>query len=110
MATTLAFSTPPGGVILPQAGKTQELGTADIHTFDRVRVFAKETAGVGAAIQLVLVEGNNTVGDLDTLNLTNDSVTRVYEVPGTTLSITANGPSPFGDQACVDVWVWGAAD
>lgn len=112
MATTLAFSTPPGWVVLP-AGKTVDLGTVDVHTFDQVRVFAKQTYAIAGTtvVQLILMEGSNTVGNLDTLDVGGTAqITRVYEVPGTTLSISANTPGAFGAEGCVDVWVWGAAD
>jgi hypothetical protein len=114
MATTLAFNTPPVGVFIP-AGTSQDLGTVDVHTFDRIRVFADERPGsaASAVISLVLTEAKGTlsVGFLDTLILeAGREITRVYEAPGTMLSISAGVAGASGSTAGVDVWVWGAAD
>jgi hypothetical protein len=114
MATTLAFNTPPVAAIIP-AGKSHDLGTVDVHTFNRIRVLAAERPGSAASVAIVLYlleeKGTLTVGILDTLTLkAGDQITRVYEAPGTMLSIVAiltGAPAP---TAGVDVWVWGSAD
>jgi type III secretion protein HrpB1 len=114
MATTLAFNTPPVAVSIP-AGKSHDLGTVDVHTFDRIRVLADQRPGSAASAVILLYlladKGALTVGLLDTLTLkAGDQITKVYETPGTMLSIVAilNGAS--GSTAGVDVWVWGSAD
>ena len=106
--TTLAFRTPPGGVSIP-AGQSKQLGTVDIAPYERIRVVTDERVGSGSglSIRLTITEGNELVAQLDTLHLTpHAQVTRVYEVPGTKLTIFADAAAGTGTDS-VDVLVYG---
>lgn len=107
-ATTLAFRTPPGGVSIP-AGTSRRLGTVDVAAFERIRVVAVERAGAGsgARIRLTITEGTELIAPLDVLVLEPMSqVSRVHDVPGTTLTIFADALPGDGHEA-VDVLVYG---
>lgn len=104
----LAFRTPPGGVSIP-AGQSKQLGVVDVTHFERIRVVADERVGSGTAIsvRITITEGNELVSQLDVLHLTPHSeVSRVYEVPGTKLTIFADA-APGGGQDGLDVLVYG---
>ena len=91
MPTVLAFRTPPGAVSVP-AGQSKQLGVVDVAPYERIRVVADERvgSGTGIAVRLTITEGNELVAFLDLLHLTPHSqVTRVYEVPGTKLTVAA---------------------
>jgi len=109
MGTKLAFRTPVGAVSIP-AGKSQELGTVDVSPFSKIRVVADERigSGTGVNIRLTITEGNELVAQLDVLNLTPHSqVTKVYDVPGTKLTIFADALGGTGSDG-VDVLIYGA--
>ena len=109
MATKLAFRTPVGGVSLP-AGQSKELGVVDVSPFSQIRVVADERvgSGTGVNIRLTITLGNELVAQLDVLTLAPHSqVTRVYEVPGTTLSVFMDALGGTGSDG-VDVLVFGA--
>ena len=82
----------------------------DVAAFERIRVVADERAGSGTSlsVRLTITEGNELVAQLDTLHLTPHSqVTRVYEVPGTRLTIFADAAAGSGtDSADVLVYGW----
>jgi hypothetical protein len=63
MGTTLAFRTPSGAVDVP-VGKTKELGTVNVHPFERIRVVADERGGSAGpvVIRLTITEGDELVG------------------------------------------------
>jgi hypothetical protein len=108
MATVLAFRTKLGGVSVP-AGKSQELGVVDVAPYERIRVVADERAGsgTGVTVRLTITEGNELVAFLDLLNLgPHQQVTRVYEVPGTSLSVFADALGGTGTDA-LDVLIYG---
>jgi type III secretion protein HrpB1 len=108
MATVLAFRTKPGAVsVVP--GQTKELGVVDVSRFERIRVVADERTGSASAItvRLTITEGNELVAFLDLLTLQPHSqVTRVYEVPGTKLTISADAAGGKGSDG-LDVLVYG---
>jgi hypothetical protein len=109
MATTLAFRTTLGGVTIP-AGQSKQLGTVDVHGFSKIRVVADERTGSssGTNIRLTITEGNELVAQLDVLQLTPHSqVTRVYEVPGTKLTVFADAAGSSGSDG-IDVLVYGS--
>jgi hypothetical protein len=109
MTTKLAFRTPAGAVPVP-AGQSKQLGAVDVSPFTKIRVVAGERAGsaTGISIRLTITEGNELVGQLDVLSLSPHSqVTRVYDVPGTKLTIFADAVGGTGSDA-VDVLVYGA--
>jgi type III secretion protein HrpB1 len=108
MPTKLAFRTQPGAVVVP-AGQSVELGVVDVAPYERIRVVADERAGsgTGISIRLTITEGNELVAFLDRLHLTPaQQVTRVYEVPGTTLSVYADATGGTGSDG-VDVLIYG---
>ena len=110
MTTTLAFRTAPGAVSIP-AGQSKTLGTVDVHPFDRIRVVADERVGSAGpvVIRITLTEGNELVAQLDTLTLQPRSQqTRVYEAPGTKLTLFADATGTSGSSS-VDVLVYGSA-
>ena len=109
MSTHLAFRTPPGGVSVP-AGKSKELGSVDVSPYDQIRVVADERVGSGSSvkIRLTITEGSELVAQLDTLALAPDSqVTRVYDVPGTKLTVFADAGAGAGTDA-FDVLIYGS--
>ena len=111
MATILAFRTQPGGVSIP-AGQSKQLGQVDVAKFERVRVVADERTGSVSSItiRLTITEGSELIAQLDTLTLAPHSqVTRVYEVPGTKLSIYADAAGGSGTDG-LDVLVYGWAE
>lgn len=109
MPTTLAFRTPPGGVAVP-AGQSKKLGTVDTSKFSKIRVVADERIGSPSNfnIRLTITEGNELVAQLDILTLTPHSqTTRVYDVPGTTLTVFADAMAGNGTDA-LDVLIYGS--
>ncbi len=108
MATALAFRTPVGGVTVPD-GKSLQLGTVDVSGFASIRVVADERVGSGSGvnIRMTITEGNELVAQLDVLSLTPHSqVTRVYEVPGRTLTLFADAIAGSGTDG-LDVLIYG---
>ena len=108
MATVLAFRTPPGAVSIP-AGQSKELGVVDVHRFERIRVVADERvgSGTGISVRLTITEGNELVAFLDVLHLhPHSQVTKVYEVPGTKLTVDADAVGGQGTDA-LDVLIYG---
>ena len=109
MSTTLAFRTQPGAVSIP-AGQSKQLGTVDVSPFSKIRVVADERvgSGTGVNIRLTLMEGNELVAQLDTLSLSPHSqVTRVYDVPGTKLTLFADATGGSGTDA-LDLLIYGS--
>ena len=107
--TTLAFRTPVGAVSIP-VGQSVLLGKVDVHGFERIRVVADERVGSASNVilRLTITEGNELVAQLDTWTLEPHSQhTRVYEVPGTTLSIYADAVGIGSGNAGLDVLVYG---
>jgi type III secretion protein HrpB1 len=113
MGTSLAFRTPIGAVSIP-VGQSITLGTnVDVHPFERIRVVADERVGSAGAvvIRLTITEGNELVAQLDTLTLQPlTEVTRVYEVPGRTLSVFADALPGGSGISKVDVLIYGSTD
>lgn len=108
MPTVLAFRTPPGAVSVP-AGQSKQLGVVDVAPYERIRVVADERvgSGTGIAVRLTITEGNELVAFLDVLHLTpHAQVTRVYEVPGTKLTVAADALGGTGTDA-LDVLIYG---
>jgi len=109
MSTALAFRTQPGGVSIP-AGQSKVLGTVDVHNYSKIRVVADERvgSGTGLSIRLTMTEGNELVAQLDVLSLAPHSqVTRVYDVPGTKLTIFADALGGSGSDG-MDLLVYGS--
>jgi type III secretion protein HrpB1 len=106
--TVLAFRTQPGAVSIP-AGQSRQLGMVDCTSFSKIRVVADERvgSGTGVNIRLTITEGNELVAQLDILSLApHAQVTRVYDVPGTKLTIFADAIGGAGTDA-IDVLVYG---
>jgi len=107
--TTLAFRTPPGAVSIP-TGTSKQLGVVDISKFSKIRVVADErvASATGVNIRLTITEGSELVAQLDILHLApHTQATRVYDVPGTKLTIFADAIGGTGSDA-VDVLIYGA--
>ena len=105
----LLFRTKVGAVSFP-AGSSQLLGTVDVASYKKIRVVADERVGSASnvKIRLTITEGSELVAQLDTLNLTPHSqLTRVYDAPGTKLSIYADG-DPGAGLDSVDVLIYGS--
>ena len=108
MTNVLAFRTKPGGVSVP-AGTSQELGVVDVAPYERIRIVADERvgSGTGVTIRLTITEGQELVAFLDLLTLApHQQLTRVYEVPGTTLSVFADAAGGGGTDG-LDVLIYG---
>jgi type III secretion protein HrpB1 len=109
MTTSLAFRTAPGSITIP-VGQSKTLGTVDVHSFERIRLVADERVGSAGpvVIRVTLTEGNELVAQLDTLTLQPHSQqTKVYETPGTKLTIFADATGASGSSS-VDVLVYGS--
>jgi type III secretion protein HrpB1 len=108
MTNVLAFRTKSGGVTVP-AGTSQELGVVDVAPYERIRVVADERtgSGTGVTVRLTITEGQELVAFLDLLALApHQQTTRVYEAPGTTLSVFADAAGGSGTDA-LDVLIYG---
>lgn len=109
MSTTLAFRTPPGAVSIP-VGQSKELGVVNVQPFSKIRLLADERDGSAGSvrIRLTVTEGNELVAQLDTPVLTpHAELTRVYDVPGVTLTVFADAIGPGSGSAAVDVLIYG---
>lgn len=110
--TTLAFRTPVGGVSIP-AGQSKELGKVDVGQFSQIRVVADERVGSATPIniRLTITEGNELVAQLDTFQLTpHAQITRVYDVPGVTLTVFADAlPGATGNDG-LDLLIYGSKE
>jgi type III secretion protein HrpB1 len=107
--TVLAFRTQPGAVSIP-AGQSKQLGVVDTSKFSQIRVVVDERAGSGTGInvRLTITEGNELVAQLDTFSLSPHSqITRVYDVPGTKLTVFADALGGSGSDG-IDLLVYGA--
>jgi len=105
----LAFRTPAGSVSIP-AGQSKQLGIVDVSPFSKIRVVADERTGSGTGIniRLTITEGSELVAQLDTFILTpRAQTTRVYEVPGTQLTIFADAMGGTGSDG-IDLLIYGS--
>jgi hypothetical protein len=108
-----------GGVtesVFRASGEVPEQGTVQLGSFvtacyERIRVLALGPAGSGGSasgeveLTLSLVEEQGTPGPLDRVLIgPNATFTRVYDVPGLRLEVTARAPSAASGIA---VYVWG---
>jgi hypothetical protein len=98
-----------GAITIP-GGQTKLLGVVDVSMYDRIRLVADERIDSTSNIilRLTFTEGEELVAQLDTLLLTPHSqMTRVYEVPGTQLSVYADSVGAAGTKGSVDVLIYG---
>ena len=105
----LAFRTQVGAVTIA-GGQTKLLGVVDVSMYDRIRLVTDERIDSTSNIilRLTFTEGEELVAQLDTVLLTPHSqVTRVYDVPGTQLSIYADSVGATGTQGSLDVLIYG---
>jgi type III secretion protein HrpB1 len=105
----LAFRTPVGALTIP-GGQNKLLGEVDVSMYDRIRLVADERidSNANVILRLTFTEGEELVAQLDTIVLTPHSqMTRVYDVPGTTLSIYADSVGPVNTKAALDVLIYG---
>lgn len=105
----LAFRTPVGSITIP-GGQTKLLGVVDVTMFDKIRLVADEridsTANV--ILRLTFTEGEELVAQLDTVLLTpHAQMTKVYDLPGTRLSVFADSIGPANSKGSVDVLIYG---
>ena len=107
--TALLFRTQVGAVSIPQ-GQSKTLGVVDIHDCRQIRVVADERIGSpsNVVIRLTIMEGNELVAFLDSFVLAPHSqLTRVYDVPGTKLMISAEAQGVGAGSDAVDVLLYG---
>jgi type III secretion protein HrpB1 len=105
----LAFRTQVGAITIP-GGQTKLLGVVDVSMYDRIRLVTDERVDSTSNIvlRMTFTEGEELVAQLDTILLTPHSqVTRVYDVPGTQLSIYADSVGATGTQGSLDVLIYG---
>jgi hypothetical protein len=105
----LAFRTPLGGESV-KAGQMRELGIVDVSNFVKIRLVADERAGstCNVSVRLTFMEGEEAVALLDHVMLTPQSQnTRVYEVPGSNLSVSIVGIGAMGSSGTTDVLIYG---
>jgi len=114
MSTTLAFRTLPASGVQVLPGQSTQLGVVDVSPYNCIRIVADErvASGTPVNIRLVISEGPGgiePIAQLDAFTLTPCAqVTRVYEVPGTQLTLYADA-MPGGGNDAVDVLVYGSA-
>jgi hypothetical protein len=109
MPTQLAFRTQQGAVSIP-VGQSKELGTVNVQPFEQIRLVADERAGSAGSVRLrlTITEGQELVAQLDEPTLApHTQITRVYDVPGDTLTLFADAIGPGTGSAAVDVLVYG---
>jgi type III secretion protein HrpB1 len=109
MANVLAFRTPAGAVSFPD-NANQNLGSVNVSGFEQIRVLADSRTDSTSNVVLLLTvtEGEELVAQLDTLVLTPGSQeTRVYAVPGSQLTIFAQGNGSGSGSDAVDVLIYG---
>jgi hypothetical protein len=109
MTTVLAFQATENVTV----GTKKVLGTVDVSPYAQIRVVAYENAGGQTNVEILLEftdapSGGTALGPLDTLTLSpNSNQTKVYQVPGTYLAITANAlPGPTGFDG-VGLFIYG---
>jgi type III secretion protein HrpB1 len=105
----LAFRTTVGSVSIP-GGQTKLLGLVDVSMYEKIRLVTDERIDSTANIvlRLTFTEGEELVAQLDTVLLTPHSqLTRVYDVPGTQLSVYADCVGGAGTTASLDVLIYG---
>jgi type III secretion protein HrpB1 len=105
----LAFRTQVGAITIP-GGQSKLLGTVDVSMYDRIRLVTDERidSTSNVILRLTFTEGEELVAQLDTILLTPHSqLTRVYELPGTQLSIYADSVGANGTKGSVDVLIYG---
>ena len=105
----LAFRTQVGAITIP-GGQTKLLGVVDVSMYNRIRLVTDERIDSTSNIilRMTFTEGEELVAQLDTVLLTPHSqVTRVYDVPGSQLSIYADSVGATGTQASLDVLIYG---
>jgi type III secretion protein HrpB1 len=105
----LAFRTPVGSITIP-GGHTKLLGVVDVSMYERIRVVTDERIDSTSNIilRLTFTEGEELVAQLDTILLTPHSqMTRVYDVPGTQLSVYADSVGAVGTHGALDVLIYG---
>ena len=105
----LAFRTQVGAITIP-GGQTKLLGVVDVSMYDRIRLVTDERidSTSNVILRLTFTEGEELVAQLDTILLTPHSqMTRVYDVPGTQLSIYADSVGAAGTKGSVDVLIYG---
>jgi type III secretion protein HrpB1 len=109
LENVLAFRTPVGSVSVP-GGQTKLLGVVDVSMYERIRLVTDERIDSTSNIilRLTFTEGEELVAQLDTIMLTPHSqMTRVYEVPGTQLSVYADSVGAAGTKGSLDVLIYG---
>lgn len=109
IVNVLAFRTIVGGESI-KGSETKELGTVDVGQFQKIRLVCDERIGSTCNVQvrLTILEGNELVAFLDQVLLTPHSqTTRVYDVPGTRLSVSMDGIGTPITQGSVDVLIYG---
>ena len=107
--STLAFRTAPGAVVIA-AGQSKQLGVVDVSKYSKIRVVADERTGSGTGInvRMTITEGNELVAQLDAFTLSpHTQLTRVYDVPGTKLTIFADALGGSGTDG-IDLLVYGS--
>ncbi len=110
MPTKLAFRTTPGAVSIPTGGSLQ-LGQVDVSPFTNIRVVADERVGspTGVTIRVTITEGTELVAQLDVFTLApHAQLTRVYNTPGTKLTIFADAVGGTAGKDAVDLLVYGS--
>jgi kumamolisin len=108
--TMLVFRTPAGGVGIA-AGTSQYIGDVDVHDFEQIRVIAIKT-GADVTVRLTSVEDKDLSAVIEVLVLdSNSCVTRIYDLPGRVIRISAAAVPAAGPQsgATIDFWVYGRA-
>jgi len=105
----LAFRTPAGSISIP-GGQTKLLGVVDVSMYERIRLVADERidSTTNIILRLTFTEGEELVAQLDAIMLTPHSqMTRVYDVPGTQLSVYADSVGNAGTNGALDVLIYG---
>jgi hypothetical protein len=104
----LIWRTQQGAVAIP-AGTSKQLGVVDVSPYSKIRVVIDERidAKTSVNLRMTFTEGNELVAQLDVLQISpHAQLTRVYDVPGSKLTIFADAIAGMGSDG-IDVLIYG---
>jgi hypothetical protein len=107
----LIFTTGTAGVVFKE-GTSVKVASIDVANYERIRIVCLAFTLTGIRFSIGMMSGDEYLGAIDDfLAGSTSSVSRVYEVPGTTLEIWMYGlPAPsvpeYKDNARVSVYGW----
>ena len=111
--TKLVFRARTGnafGISIP-VGTQVPFKSIDVSQYRKIRIIAKELPGSvsGVYVTLMMMEGGDSVGELEPLTLTpGTSQTKVFDVPGTSLGIIAQAQASGRGSNTIEILIYGS--